>query len=279
MKNVNAIYNSIINGETALETLESSEIALLFGYLCECLENGDEVNRELLDACAEMLDVPQEPEPDTIISNTYKRLNFKAGRSKLYSRSVVRRLLIASLAVLTFIISTFITASALGVDIVESVKMILTDKKGSYIIYENHSNLYISGNPEIKLYSNMSELFEAELSEYIYPTHFPSGAQPHSVKLMHESADDIFQIQIRTDGENWVILASDAENSYLPSGYKYTAESGEEKLEFVYTMSRKGTEVTKYDVYTVYNGVQYTFHLHTGKWEDVEAVIKSIVLP
>lgn len=274
MKDAKALYNSIINGDISVESLTDGEKDLIFGLLCEKLEKGEAINRDIFEFCGANTSVPKKLTADRIINRTYDRINESAKHTNIPC-AVFKRLLIAALAVLTFVVSSFITASALKVDIVESVKTIISGEKQQFIVYEDRNRLDLNGKYSITNYETADELFKTELPEALYPAYLPENARIYKVTYMCEEYEDLFQIHIKTDGEDWVIIAKEEEKGYIPMGYKYTATDGEKSLDFVYTVSRKDSEITKYNVYTVYNGIHYTFYLNTGDWEEVKTLLNS----
>lgn len=277
-KNGELIYNSVIRGEISAEELNSEEASLLFGYLCEQLEQGKASDMKLISECAEKLEINEKSNADEIISRTYKRIG---GIKKRIYRNFLRRMLIAAAAVVTFIVFSFMTASALGVDIVEQVKTIFVPQPYTpSIIFDDYDNADSWGNPKTEIYTDLSKLFNRRLSEYLYPTQFGDGIAAISVTDPKEGEKKLFTLTVTDkNGVFCQMNAANAEDSYLPMGYKYSTVIENEELVFTYTVSRSGSSITDYSLYTVYEGIQYTFYIHTGDWTQAESIIKSIKLP
>lgn len=291
MKNTAELYKSILLGKTALDDLGKDDTASLFNYLCEETECGVNVDRDLFLKLEAKTEAPGVAPADEIISKTYRRLSGGGSKKHVrgFSRKMIRRWLVAAVAVFTFALFSIGTASALGFDVVERVKVIFTEQTPDEKNVSQSEKITMERlEPQRtvntkKLYTDIEKLFSAEFPEYIYPAEFPDGISPYYVTDCRKVEDDshlfITELKSENGGESWRFFAKPAEESYMPMGYEYTAELEGGTLDFVYTVSRNNGTVSKYSVYTVYEGVQYTFYLYTSEWEEVKLMLDSVKLP
>lgn len=266
------LYNSILNGKTDPDSLCTADKKLLFGHLCELIEQGESVNGELIEKCAASVEAPDLCPPRELVERIYKKAELYKETPRIYSSTLLRRLIVAAMAVLVFVVFSFGTASAFGIDVVEQVKNIFEkEDPASYIRFEK-------ANGGVKRYTDLNALFEKELpDDYLLPTVFPEGVEPTRVTKGASDSGTLFTILLASDsGEPWYITAKSESESYLPLGYKYTANNSGIALDFVYTVSRNNGSITHYNVYTVRNGVLYTFSLHTGEWDEVKLILDSL---
>lgn len=274
------IYNRILNAETTASLLNSDETALLFGYLCHRIEQGMEVDGDLLNCCADRLNSPEICDCESIISKTYERLCGEK-KHKIFMRNILRRCIVAAAAICTFAVSSLITSSALGVDnVVHQINTIWEENNKYVIQFEDLDNLKDNATLKKRTYKSIDRLFSNELEEYIYPSDLPDDIVPVSVTDYGEG-NTLFALRLKKEGcdELWQITAKKGDNTYMPMGYQYTANCGNTQLDFVYTLSRNGKEITEYTLYTLYDGTLYTFRLYTSDWEEATAIINSLKLP
>lgn len=268
------LYNSILRGERAADSLCEEEKRLVFAYLCRELEQGNEVDRGILEQCASAVDVSHISDADSIIESTYKRLAVSEPRDRCFvPRHILRRLFAAAIAVFTFVVFTFVTASAFGIDVVEQIKTIFEDESTAQ---QTKKIRFEASDGRTAFYKDLEELFEARLPGYLYPTRFPEGVEPTLVTENKDESGILFTLKMKYDiGESWIMTAKPENESYLPMGYKYKNENDADGIEFVYTLSRNSGGITQYNVYAVHNGVLYTFYLHTGNWDDAKIILDS----
>lgn len=261
------LYLQILKKSIKFTDLDRGELYELYGYLCNETEQGRSVDKKLMRACARAIAKPQR-KPDAVTESVYARLGIR-GRS-LPRRRILQRALVAILTVLTFLLSSFFTALALDVDIIESVKTVITPKREMQILFEDHS--VGKTVPETKTYANLELLFDRELSGFYFPASMPEGVKPYKVAVP-AYGDVIYMISFKSaQGEDWTVTARDAESAVMPMGFE--CRVGER--DFVYTLSRKGNEIIKYDLYTVIDGVQYCLSLRTDDWNEVTGVLESL---
>ena len=261
------LYRLLLKKKIKLSALSDDEIFTLFSYMCGEIEQGKSVDKGLMHACAGAIKKPKGG-CAVVTAAVYSRLGIR--RSVCPRRRILQRVLIAALAVLTFLLCSFFTALALDVDIIESVKTVITPKRELQIRFEDHragANL-----PEAKSYGDLDTLFGRELSGYYYPAFTSESVKPYKVTVP-AYGDVIYTISFKSaNGEDWTVTAKDAEDKAMPMGFEYT-DGG---CKFVYTLSRKGNEIIKHDVYTTIDGVLYCFSLRTGNWDEVTGVIGSM---
>lgn len=271
-KNGFKIYNSLKHGEITFEKLSEQEITALFDYLCEKTEEGICPRQELLTKCAEAL----RPAPNNateIMQSTYRRIGFteKQGKKPI---KLFRRLLVAAAAVFIFAGSVFVTAAALNLDMPGAIKSIINTNKHE-ITFEDYGDLNDKNNPKLTGFNSLAMLFNCSLPEFIFPEELPKGVYPYKVTEMPEGSSRLFVVNFKSNSKDWTMCASKAENSYMPMGYDYNNGT----LDFVYTISRRGSEIYKIDTYTVYNGIQYSFRMYTDSKEEAFKVLDSIKIP
>ncbi len=265
------LYNSIKNSEISIRTLDSEQLSLLFEHLCNLLEQGESVDENILSDCESLLSLPDIPSAEEVMENTYKRFY----RPKISGRGILRRALASAITAILAAALCFGTVYAFGVDIVGEIQTMLN---ADYtVVYENHNSEKPSA---LKKKYSMKYLFEKEFSGYIYPSYYPEGAVPVKV-ISNPSADGrIYTILIApSKGENWQVFARPAEESYLPMGYKFQASYGAVTLDFVYTVSHGSEGITGYKLYTVYDGIQYSFYLYTSEWDEVKTILNNLIIP
>ncbi len=265
------LYNSILQGETRNQDLNAEERSLLFGYLCALIEKGVSVDETVLEVCAAEIPAPVTAPAETIIQNTYKKLTIR----HINGKSVLRRLLVAAITAIMAVAVCFGTASAFGIDIVEEFHTIITSEHT--VVYEEYDPENGKTSTQRYVYSR---LFEKELSGYVYPSVLPDGISPEKVTSRTERDGRIYTLFLQpSKGDYWQIFASPAAESYLPMGYKFSADYGTAVLDFVYTVSRDSDGITGYKLYTVYNETQYTFYLYTDDWSQVKVILENLILP
>ncbi len=265
------LYNSIKNNQTDPHGLKKEEAELLLDYLCSQAEGGNPLDFEIACACAEII-CKDTPSAEEIINRTYGRIGVTRKKA-VFRRLPLRRLAAAAAAVALFVASGFATALALDVNLPESVKIIMCEKK-QQIVFEDYTQRDDHGTPQKKRTDSISVVFDYYLNEYIYPRYLPDGIIPYRVTKFPQGSKQIFNVKFKSQTQDWVFSAADAKESYLPMGYEYS--NGD--LNFVYTVSRRGNEIIKFDVYTVYNGVQYSFRMHTDSKDTVFSVLDSLKL-
>ena len=271
LKNVKAdiLYNSILQGDISLQNITAEEKHLLFDYLCGLIEEGVSVDEGVLEECGK--DFLVSADADKIIEKTYKKLTF----SKINGRSLLRRLLVAAITAVMAAVMCFGTASAFGIDIVEELHVIITSEHT--VVYEEYDPNKNSVKAQRYVYSR---LFEKELSGYVYPAALPDGVLPKKViKRPHHDGRVYTLLLENSVGEYWQIFASPAKDSYMPMGYKFTADYGTVTLDYVYTVMRSSDGITGYKLYTVYNDTQYTFYLYTDDWKQVKVILENLIFP
>lgn len=269
--NMTQLYNSIKNGETCTDDLKYEEASLLFDHLCSLLEQGENVDENILSACESKMPFPDISDAEEIMEKTYKRFSFK----RISGRGILRRALTAALTAVLAAALCFGTAYAFGVDIVGEIHTMLSaDYPVVYEKYDTAKQTTVS-----KKYS-LSYVFEKEFSEYIYPSYFPEGVVPAKVTENPKVDGRIYTVFLApSSGENWQIFARPADESYLPMGYKFSASYGETVLDFVYTVSHGTEGITGYKLYTVHEGVQYSFYLYTSDWGEVKTILNNLIIP
>lgn len=265
------LYNSILQGKTRIQDLNGEERSSLFGYLCTILEQGSEVDRELLNACASEIPAPVTANAEKIIRSTYKKLGF----SRVNGRGILRRLLVAAITAVMAVVMCFGTASAFGIDIVEEFHIIITSEHT--VTYEEYNPE--NGKTDTQRYV-YSRLFQKELSGYMYPAVLPDTVSPARVTRRPERDGRVYTLFLEpSEGEHWQIFASPADQSYLPMGYKFSADYGDVTLDYVCTVMRSSEGITGYKLYTVYKDIQYTFYLYTDDWQQVKVILENLIIP
>ncbi len=266
--NCELIYQSIKNGSVLAEDLQENEVSALFSYLCTLIEQGREVDEDLLRLCGET--ASELPPAEELMEKVYKKSIFKA----LPKASVFKRIAVACAAVFVSIGLFVGTASAFGVNIVEELHCVITDDH--VVKFEEYNSLL--GKTVTSNYS-YNRLFEKRLEGLIYPQAFPEDAVPVKVKQNTRSDGRLYTLYLEpSSGEYWQIFAKPESESYLPMGYKFKADYGNAVLEYVYTVSRSSEGITGYKLYTVYDGVQYTFIINSPDWSDVKIILENIVI-
>lgn len=261
------LYRLLLQKEIKFPSLSGDDISALYCYLCGEIEQGKSVDERLMHACASAIKKPKGGYR-SVTGAVYSRLGIR--RNGFPRRRIIQRVLIAALAVMTFLLCSFFTALALDVDIIESVKTVITPKREAEIRFEDHR--VGKKVPETKTYGDLDSLFAKELSDYYFPAFISDDVKPCKVTVP-AYGDVIYMISFKSvRGEDWTVTAKDAESAALPMGFEYT----EGERNFVYTLSRRGNEIIKHDVYTVIDGVQYCFSLRTGNWDEVTNVIGSM---
>ena len=263
------LYNSVKSNKTDLHRLKKEEAELLLYYLCSEAECGNLLDFEIACLCAEII-CKETPSAEGIINRTYGRIGVTRKKA-MFRRLPLRRLAAAAAAVALFVASGFATALALDVNLPQSVKIIMGEKK-QQIVFEDYTNPNEDGTPQKKRIDGISVVFDYYLKEYIYPAYLPDGITPYRITRYPVGGRDIFTVKLKADDEDWIFSASDAKTSYLPMGYEYS--NGD--LDFIYTVSRRGNEIIKFDVYTVFNGVQYRFCMHTDSKDTVFEILDSL---
>lgn len=273
------IYNSIISGNSIPSALNDAEISALFDYLCGELEEGRDADSELLKLCAERYENEKIGDETKIIRNTYRRLGIK---HPVYSRkNFFRRTMIAVIAACVFAISCFITAFSLNIDLTEKIEGLFAHvDKDTGITFTDYRNP-VDGKYAVTKYHGINRLFTTKFKDYLYPSQLPEGTKAKKASDYGEKGKTLISLQIDNENEDVFcnMTAKDASQTYLPMGYKYSAFCDGQSLEFVYTVSRRNADIVKYTLYTVYEGIQYTFHIHTGDWSEVTKIISGINLP
>lgn len=255
--------------------ITSEEAKLLFNRLCEETEKGREDSKALLDECEKAIEMPDVPDADIVIKRAYVRLEkLNAPPKKVRPRKLLRHCFIAAAAMLTFVLTSFFTASALESNIIESVKIVWEDAAKSngsvkFIDYNGH-------DVEVEKYNNLSKLFKSVFEGCIYPDGLTANAMDIRV-IRREGSERIFVLEFYdAKGKKWRIIGEPSEEIALPAGYAYSADCKCGELDFVYTVSRNGSKITRYTVHTIHNGVKYTFYCETGNWEQVKLILDSM---
>lgn len=269
--NAASLYEALKNGNITVENIGQEEISELFEYMCMRIERGDDMDQNVFNSCEQRITLPVAAEPEKIMNAVYRRLYCH----RISAKAVIRRILIASFAAAIAIAACFGTAYAFGVDVVGGIHTILSDDHT--VVYETYNSAYSTAK---KTKYSLEYAFNKYLGDYIRPSCFPETAPP--VRLVNNGNRDgrIYTLFMETaEGEAWQIFATPADESYLPMGYKFSADYGNAVLDFVCTVSRDSEGVTGYKLYTVYGDVQYTFYLYTSDWAEVKIILENLVIP
>ncbi len=276
MENGKALYNRLTMGEIDFDSLNEDDIRSVFEYLCEETEKGTNLDFKIFEKCCSFGEKYNIADAEDIIQNVYKKFESRTIQ-KCNKKCLLRRIFIAAAAVMTFVVTSFITASAFESDVLESVKIVWQDTVNK----ENKCTIEFTDHNQKKQkavkYNNITEAFENELPEYLFPNILPSDIRWVTLTNFINGGEKHFKAEFKTrQGDIFQFIAEDSLDGKLPMGYSYTVSKNEKELDFVYTVSRKGNEITKYSFYTIYNGKKYTFYFETGDWEYVRTVLYSI---
>lgn len=268
--NCERIYQNIKNGSVVAKELQHSEISALFSYLCSLIEQGGEVEEDLIDFCASAVDIIDVSPAEKVMENVYKKSIFKTSKR----RFPLKRVAVACIAVFVSAGLFVGTASAFGLNIVEELHCVITD---DYVVkFEERNGLLdatVTNNYTYK------RLFEKRLAGLMYPRAFPAEVTPTRVVSDKKQDGRLYTLFLESSsGENWQIFAKPASESYLPMGYKFSVDYGNAVLDFVYTVSRSGEGITGYKLYTVHDGVLYTFHIKDPDWTNVKIILENLVI-
>ncbi len=268
--NCEIIYQNIKNGSVLLEELKENEISALFSYLCSLIEQGAEAETDIMDFCASREDISDLPSAEAVMEKVYEKRIFK----KAHRLASLKRLAVACVAVCVCAVLFVGTASAFGVNIVEELYCVITD---DYVVkFEERNELLNSAVTNNYTYER---IFEKRLAGLIYPGAFPPDVTPTRVVSDKEKDGRLYTLFLQpSEGENWQIFAKPESESYLPMGYKFSVDYGSAVLDFVYTVSRSGEGITGYKLYTVHNGVQYTFVIKDKDWKNVKIILENLVV-
>lgn len=265
------IYNSIKNGSVSVESLDTRQNEILFAYLCTLIENGEITDESILSCCEKKVSCSVNENPNKIIKKVYSLLYGK----RHAMQKAIKHIVAASLSAAAMAALCFGTAYAFDVDVVGSIHTIIS---ADYtVIYEKHDQN--RGQSISKKYS-ASYVFEKQFPEYIRPSYYPEGVKPTKIVKNKETENRIYTLFLNDDeGEYGQIFASSAEQSYLPMGYKFTAEYENANLDFIYTVSHGSGGVTGYKLYTVYRDIQYTFYFDTDNWSQIKIILENLIIP
>ena len=268
--NCEHIYQNIKNGCVLAEELQYSEKTALFSYLCSVIEQGGEVEESLIDLCACAVDTANVPPAEKVMEKVYKKSIFK----KVKHRFPLKRVAVACAAVFVSIGLFVGTASAFGLNIVEELHCVITD---DYVVkFEERNGLLDATVTNNYTYER---LFEKRLAGLMYPRAFPPKVTPTRVVSDKEQDGRLYTLFLEpSEGENWQIFAKPASESYLPMGYKFSVDYGNAVLDYVYTVSRSSDGITGYKLYTVYDGVMYTFDIKDPDWTNVKIILENLVI-
>ena len=268
--NCEHIYQNIKNGCELAEELQYSEKTALFSYLCSVIEQGGEVEESLIDLCACAVDTANVPPAEKVMEKVYKKSIFK----KVKHRFPLKRVAVACAAVFVSIGLFVGTASAFGLNIVEELRCVVTD---DHVVKFEEYNAFL--HKTVTSNYSYNRLFEKRLEGLMYPQAFPEDAVPVKVKQNTQSDGRLYTLYLEpSSGENWQIYAKPESESYLPMGYKFKVDYGNAVLEYVYTVSRSSDGITGYKLYTVYDGVMYTFDIKDPDWTNVKIILENLVI-
>ena len=266
--NCELIYQNIKNGSVSAEDLHSSEMSALFSYLCTLIEQGREVDEKLLCLCGDT--ASELPPAEKLMEKVYKKSIFKAPRKA----GVFKRIAVACAAAFVSVGLFVGTASAFGLNIVEELRCVVTD---DHVVKFEEYNAFL--HKTVTSNYSYNRLFEKKLEGLMYPQAFPEDAVPVKVKQNTQSDGRLYTLYLEpSSGENWQIYAKPESESYLPMGYKFKVDYGNAVLEYVYTVSRSSDGITGYKLYTVYDGVMYTFDIKDPDWTNVKIILENLVI-
>ena len=274
MKDISLLYKELAERRLAPEALTEHERRAIFTYLCNELENGNTVDENVLKLCAP-LSINVDSSAEQVIESTYRRLtSLCASKKRVRRLAIIKRTLVASIAVCSFIVFTLITASAFGLGLTDHIKTLFYEEES--VSAKKQCVYFESTGKPMKKYDSVDTLFATELKGLYYPSYIPNGVTPYLV-TKSQSGDALFTYKLKSeDGKDWIVSARPAENAYLPMGYKYnTVLSDGTALTFVYSLSRNNGGVTQYTVYSIIENVLYTQTIPIGDWETAKAFIDS----
>ena len=173
--------------QCSLEDLDRSALGRLFDYESNLVEKG-EGNNDLLCNCAEMLFALKNDDEDYDTKFAYLLKEAAAAsianpdgieKGKTRIRGYKKALLVAAIAII-LIISTSLTASAFGFNILDFLRDLVSKPVGTVV--EKEGITYINGGHS-KKYETVYELMESEEISIMFPTIFPGSTTISSVQV------------------------------------------------------------------------------------------------
>ena len=275
------IKELIAKGKISIEKLDAPTLNKLIKYETDmlCFGKGD---IEFICRCSDQLDIiSNNPITDDEFYNAIKKAksdyaveteSAEEGRKNIVSvkKHFVNRRICIVAAIILMIVTTALTAVALGVNVFENVfeyiRNMVFEPEGTYISADSLT-FYNAG--ETNNYASIEELINAEQLNIMYPLEFPENIHITSVRV---NASEIGEknIMVLTNDQN-IIIDINTEVSHTDNTFG-DCEKYEHNGCTYYIF--KDELLNRYSGYCIYNNNEYV--ISTDSYKNLLIIIKGM---